>query len=131
MGESHLTVSDELLENGYCILRECLPRQQLDSLRTHCEEMLARHRTWWADHREPGEPPGGERECDAMERAFRAMIDRDAAAFCEALGELHSGEVGGVSCLIQLSKIARAALRGRGPVGGRLTAAERWAAFPA
>ena len=328
-----MNLSDELLEKGYCILRGCVPRQRLDSLRAHCEEMLARHRTWWADHREQGEPPGGEwetgiqprvlfdrvvdreaceivdfvfhenthgicrqvmgtedvaptqfgmlcnprrdrgpadwhrdirpeshgpveafftdflanppnytqwniplyddgvlwlvpgshrrfnteaenrqlavsehrkidggvqielaagdgivyltpilhwgsnysakrrrtlhfgyrafnngslthayifhwtpglvdvlpprhasrfrrlldlrdRECDAMERAFRAMIGRDAAAFCEALHELHSGEVGRVSCLIQLSKIARAALRGRGPVGSRFTAAE-------
>ena len=56
-----------------------------------------------------------DRECDAMERAFRAMIGRDAAAFCEALEELHSGEVGRVSCLVQLSKVARAALRGRCP----------------
>ena len=74
-----MTVTEELLEKGYCILRGCVPRQQLDSLRAHCEEMLERHKRWWADHREPGEPPGGEWETGIQPRVlFDRVVDRDA-----------------------------------------------------
>ena len=44
-------------------------------------------------------------ECDVMESAFRAIIDKNADAFREGLAVLHPGESGRIVCLIQLSKI--------------------------
>ena len=64
-------------------------------------------------------------EHDTMERMFRAMIARDVETFLEGLAELHSGAVGKMSCVVQLSKVAKGSvLRTRGPVGSRFTQEE-------
>ena len=42
------TIADtkEIQDKGYIIVRDCVPPQQLESLRTHCEQMLERHKRW-------------------------------------------------------------------------------------
>ena len=47
------------------------------------------------------------REHDLIESMYRAMIDRDAAGFQEALIGLHSGEVGRMVCVVILCKVAQ------------------------
>lgn len=74
-----MAVADQLLENGYYVVRECVPPNELDSMRAHCEEMLERHKRWWAENRQPGEPSGGEWESGIQPRVlFDRVIDSDA-----------------------------------------------------
>ena len=47
------------------------------------------------------------REHNMIESMYRAMLDRDAAAFQAALIALHSGEVGRMVCVTILSKVAQ------------------------
>ena len=68
----------DLLDQGYLIVRQCVPPDQLESLRQHCELMLERHKQWWADNRQPGDPPGGEWETNMQPRVlFDRVVDRD------------------------------------------------------
>ena len=46
----------EMLDQGYLIVRQCVPPDQLESMRQHCELMLERHKQWWVD--EPYLLPG-------------------------------------------------------------------------
>ena len=47
-------------------------------------------------------------ERDVIEAAFRAVIERDGAAFRQHLARLHPGRVGRMVCVVQLHKIAHA-----------------------
>ena len=47
-------------------------------------------------------------ERDALEAAFRAVVNRDGAAFRENLARLHPGRVGRMVCVVQLHKVAHA-----------------------
>ena len=50
------------------------------------------------------------------------MMARDDETFLEGLTKLHSSEMGKISCVVQLSKIAKSSvLRVQGPVGSRFT----------
>ena len=44
---------------------------------------------------------------DTIELFYRAMIDKDAAGFTRALGDLHSGEEGRMACVVLLCKVAQ------------------------
>ena len=78
--------SKELLNSGYLIVPECVPPDQLESMRTHCEQMLERHKTWWAKRRTPDQPPGGEWEVGKQPRVlFDRVIDRQAHESVEFL----------------------------------------------
>ena len=69
----------EIQDKGYIIVRECVPPDQLGSLRGHCEQMVERHKQWWADNRQPHEPPGGEWESGPQPRVlFDRVVDREA-----------------------------------------------------
>ena len=50
-------------------------------------------------------------ERDTVEVTFRAVIERDGAAFREHLARLHAGRVGRMVCVVQLHKIAHALWR--------------------
>ena len=47
-------------------------------------------------------------ERDMIEAVFRAVIERDGAAFREHLARLHPGRVGRMVCVVQLDKVAHA-----------------------
>lgn len=68
----------EVMEQGYLIVRQCVPPEELESMRAHCELMLERHKQWWVNHREPGDPPGGEWESNMQPRVlFDRVVDRE------------------------------------------------------
>ena len=50
---------DQLIEDGYIILREVVPPKLLEGLRASAEKMVERQRAIWARERGPADPPGG------------------------------------------------------------------------
>ena len=50
----------QLLEDGYIILPQVVPPDQLDDLRASVDLLVTRHQVISASNRKPGEPPGGE-----------------------------------------------------------------------
>ena len=78
--------SKKLLDAGYLIVPECVPPDRLESMRAHCEQMVERHKTWWAEQRTPDQPPGGEWEVGTQPRVmFNRVIDRQAHESVEFL----------------------------------------------
>ena len=51
---------DQFLETGYLIVRNALPSDKLDELRTSHEILVDRQKCNWARERQPGDPPGGD-----------------------------------------------------------------------
>ena len=49
----------QLLDDGFIILREVVPPEELDELRTGFEVLVERQKEIWARERQPGDPPGG------------------------------------------------------------------------
>ena len=73
-------------------------------------------------------------EYDIVEQVFRAMLARDEAAFLVGLERLHSGTVGRMSAVLQLSKMARTVRSGRGEISVRFSEEEKdtlWQRFDA
>ena len=69
--------SKKLLDAGYLIVPECVPPDRLESMRAHCEQMVERHKTWWAEQRTLDQPPGDEWEVGKQPRVlFDRVIDR-------------------------------------------------------
>ena len=50
---------DQFMEDGYLVLREVVPPEELDALRESYELMVSRQRDIWARERAPNDPPGG------------------------------------------------------------------------
>ncbi len=50
---------DQFLEEGYLVLRNVVPPDELDSLRAAYERLVEQQRTIWARDRNPDDPPGG------------------------------------------------------------------------
>ena len=50
---------DQLIEDGYIILREVVPPDSLENLRVSAEKMVQRQKAIWARERGPADPPGG------------------------------------------------------------------------
>ena len=50
---------DQFLETGYVIVRNAIPADKLEDLRTSHEILVERQKCNWARERQPGEPPGG------------------------------------------------------------------------
>ena len=59
---------DQFLEQGYIILREVIPPDQLQALRRSHELLVERQRAVWARERGPDDPPGGVWESAAQPR---------------------------------------------------------------
>ena len=59
---------DEFLEQGYIILREVIPQDELERLRRSHEILVERQRAVWARERGPNDPPGGVWESGAQPR---------------------------------------------------------------
>ena len=61
---------DQFLEQGYLILRNVVPPNELEKLRRSYEILVERQRTIWARDRVPGDPPGGVWESSPQPRLF-------------------------------------------------------------
>ena len=59
---------ERFLEEGYLVLREVIPRDELVDLRAAYERLLEQQKVIWAQQRKPGEPPGGYWEMSALPR---------------------------------------------------------------
>ena len=49
----------QLVDNGFITIKECIPSYQLDELRNSFEELVERQKSIWASDRKPTDPPGG------------------------------------------------------------------------
>jgi len=65
---------DQFLEDGYVILRQVIPPQDLDDLRQAYEKLVERQRVIWARERGPDDPPGGVWETSAQPRLNLGML---------------------------------------------------------
>ena len=84
----------QLLDDGFIILREVVPPEELDELRTGFEVLVERQKEIWARERQPGDPPGGAWETGAQPRLghFQNLIDESTASTVEAW--LHENTLG-------------------------------------
>ncbi|MDE0504301.1 MAG: hypothetical protein OXI86_09505, partial [Candidatus Poribacteria bacterium] len=60
----------QLLDDGFIILRQLIPPERLDALRTSFEILVDRQRAVWRRERKPDDPPGGTWETAAQPRVF-------------------------------------------------------------
>ncbi len=78
---------DQFLEEGYVILPQVIPPQQLAGLRQAYEIMVERQKMIWARQRGPHDPPGGVWETSAQPRlnlgALADQIDAQTASAVE------------------------------------------------
>jgi len=78
---------DQFLEDGYVILREVIPPDQLEGLRKAYELLVERQKVIWARERGPDDPPGGQWETNAQPRLMLGgmadEIDTHTAAAVE------------------------------------------------
>ncbi|MCZ6677586.1 MAG: phytanoyl-CoA dioxygenase family protein [Candidatus Poribacteria bacterium] len=83
----------QLLDDGYIILRQVIPPKQLDELRDSFEVLVERQKTVWARERKPDDPPGGAWETSAQPRVFFDEVVNEETAnaveFC-----LHENTLG-------------------------------------
>jgi hypothetical protein len=81
------------MDEGYTIIRECIPPSMLEGLRETFETLVGRQRETWARDRKPGDPPGGLWETHNQPRvSFEEVADRktaNAIEFC-----LHENTLG-------------------------------------
>ena len=84
---------EQFLRNGYLIIRECIPPEQLESLRSSFEVLVDRQRTIWARERGPDDPPGGAWETRPQLRLYYdEVVDAATANTVEFL--LHENTQG-------------------------------------
>lgn len=78
---------DRFLEEGYVILRQVIPPEQLDELRQAYELLVERQKVIWARERGPDDPPGGVWETHAQPRlnlgALAGQIDAQTISAVE------------------------------------------------
>ena len=67
----------QFMEEGYLVLREVVPPEELDALRESYELMVSRQREIWARERSPNDPPGGVWETSPQPRL---QLGRDPLA---------------------------------------------------
>lgn len=99
---------DQFLEQGYVILRHCIPPEMLDAVRTACEKMVDRQRVIWSRERAPDAPAGGVWETAAQPRlhlqTMQDQIDAETALSIEIW--LHENLQGASSELLGLKDAA-------------------------
>ena len=71
----------QLLEDGFILLRQVIPPEQLTPLRSTIETLVERQKEIWARERQPDDPAGGQWETGAQPRLshYQNLID-DATA---------------------------------------------------
>ncbi|MCZ6678048.1 MAG: phytanoyl-CoA dioxygenase family protein [Candidatus Poribacteria bacterium] len=86
----------QLMDDGYIIIENCIPPNQFDELRRSFEVLVERQKAIWARERKPHDPPGGHWETGAQPRvSFSPIIDDETANAVEFC--LHENTLG-VSC---------------------------------
>lgn len=66
----------QLLDDGYVIIRNAIPPDHLDALRASFEALVEKQKTLWAQARGPNDPPGGAWETSPQPRLqFGALAD--------------------------------------------------------
>ena len=79
----------QLLQDGFIVLRQVIPPDRLDALRATFEVLVDRQKAVWRQERKPDEPPGGTWETSAQPRVFfnEVVDERTAEAVDFCLGE--------------------------------------------
>ncbi len=74
-----------LRRDGYLILRNVIPADEIDAVRTACEGLLERQRDIWRREAGPDDPPGGMWEKHPQPRvpAFERLVDQETARAVE------------------------------------------------
>jgi hypothetical protein len=99
---------DQFLQEGYLVLRNVVPPDELEELRRTVEIMVDRQREIWAQQRGPDDPPGGAWETSAQPRLRWGhdtdLVDAQTAGAVEFW--LHENSLG-VSCqLLDMPHVA-------------------------
>ena len=95
----------QFLDNGYLIIRQCIPPDRLDELRSSFETLVDRQREIWARERGPDDPPGGVWETGAQPRvSFDEVVDAETANAVEFC--LHENTLGVSRQLISGDEVA-------------------------
>ena len=95
---------NQFLEEGYVVLRNVIPADELDALRASYEILVERQKVIWAQERNPDDPPAGVWEASAQPRLLlnrsplADLIDRDTASAVEIW--LHENTQGASSELL-------------------------------
>jgi ectoine hydroxylase-related dioxygenase (phytanoyl-CoA dioxygenase family) len=83
----------QLLDNGYVVLREVVPPERLEGLRNSFETLVERQKSIWARDRKPEDPPGGIWETNHQPRlSFHTVVDEETASAVEFC--LHENTMG-------------------------------------
>jgi ectoine hydroxylase-related dioxygenase (phytanoyl-CoA dioxygenase family) len=95
----------KMLDQGYLVVRQCVPEDQLEPMRQHGEQMLERHKQWWTDNRAPDDPPGGEWQTSIQPRVlFDRVVDRENCQSVEFV--FHENTYGVSQQIMQCQDIA-------------------------
>ena len=79
----------QFMEEGYLVVREVIPPEELDGLRESYELMVTRQREVWTRERSPDDPPGGVWETSAQPRLhlgsdpLAGLVDEKTASTVE------------------------------------------------
>ncbi len=99
---------DQFLEEGYAILREVVPPDELDGLRAASELLVDRQKEIWAREAGPDDPPGGQWEISMQPRLTimerPEILDEETAGFVEFW--LHENSHGVSSRLLDMPHAA-------------------------
>lgn len=101
---------NQFLEEGYVVLRNVIPADELEALRASYEVLVERQKIIWAQERKPDDPPGGVWEASAQPRLLLQRspladsIDEDTASAVEIW--LHENTQGASSELLGVSDAA-------------------------
>ena len=80
---------NQFMEEGYLVLREVIPPDELNTLRESYELMVSRQRDIWKKERQPDDPPGGTWETSAQPRLnlgrepLAGLVDEKTASTIE------------------------------------------------
>jgi ectoine hydroxylase-related dioxygenase (phytanoyl-CoA dioxygenase family) len=105
---------DQFLEQGYLVLRNVVPPDQLDAVRAAYERLVEQQRDIWARERQPDHPPGGVWETSAQPRLqlssapLADRIDGQSAPAAEIW--LHENTQGASSQLLGVTDAAVTAM---------------------
>ena len=99
---------DRFLEQGFAVLRDVVPPDELDELRSAAELLVDRQREIWARERGAEDPPGGEWEMSRQPRLSLTtrpeIVDEKSAGFVEFW--LHDNTLGVSSRLLDMPHAA-------------------------
>ena len=101
---------NQFLEEGYVVLRNVIPADELEALRVSYEVLVERQKIIWAQERKPDDPPGGVWEASVQPRLLlnrsplADSIDEDTASAVEIW--LHENTQGASSELLGVSDAA-------------------------